>query len=43
MNNILPVTILLVEDDPGHAKLIMRNLQRANVTNNVIHFLMGKM
>ncbi len=42
MNNILPVTILLVEDDPGHAKLIMRNLQRANVTNNVIHFLNGK-
>ncbi|NTW43594.1 MAG: response regulator [Anaerolineaceae bacterium] len=42
MNNTLPVTILLVEDDPGHAKLIMRNLQRANVTNNVIHFLNGK-
>lgn len=42
MNNTLPVTILLVEDDPGHAKLIMRNLQRANVTNNLIHFLNGK-
>ncbi len=42
MNSILPVTILLVEDDPGHAKLIIRNLQRANVTNNLIHFSNGK-
>lgn len=31
-----PVTILLVEDDPGHARLIRKNLKRAGITNNVI-------
>jgi len=35
-NNVQPVTILLVEDDPGHARLIERNLRRANITNNLI-------
>ena len=30
------VTILLVEDDPGHARLIEKNLRRSNVTNGVI-------
>jgi CheY-like chemotaxis protein len=29
------VTILLVEDDPGHALLIEKNLRRANVTNQI--------
>ena len=29
------VTILLVEDDPGHARLIKKNLLRANVTNQI--------
>lgn len=28
-------TILLVEDDPGHARLIMKNLQRAGVKNPI--------
>ncbi|MHB8135497.1 MAG: response regulator [Anaerolineaceae bacterium] len=42
MNNALPVSILLVEDDPGHAKLITRNLQRANINNNLIHFPNGQ-
>ena len=27
--------ILLVEDDPGHARLIERNLRRAGVTHNL--------
>jgi CheY-like chemotaxis protein len=30
------VTILLVEDDPGHARLIEKNLRRSNVTNDII-------
>ncbi|MCD6518509.1 MAG: response regulator [Anaerolineae bacterium] len=30
------VAILLVEDDPGHARLIEKNLRRANITNEII-------
>jgi CheY-like chemotaxis protein len=30
------VTILLVEDDPGHARLIEKNLRRSNVANDVV-------
>jgi len=30
------VTILLVEDDPGHARLIERNLRRARIVNEII-------
>jgi len=30
------VTILLVEDDPGHARLIEKNLRRSNITNEII-------
>ena len=30
------VTILLVEDDPGHARLIEKNLRRANITNQIV-------
>ncbi len=30
------VTILLVEDDPGHALLIEKNLRRANIANTII-------
>jgi len=36
MHNIQEVTILLVEDDPGHARLIEKNLHRLNVTNDVV-------
>lgn len=31
-----PVTILLVEDDPGHALLIEKNLRRAGIANNIV-------
>jgi CheY-like chemotaxis protein len=30
------VTILLVEDDPGHARLIEKNLRRSNLTNDIV-------
>ena len=35
MSNIQQVTILLAEDDPGHARLIEKNLRRSNVSNVV--------
>jgi CheY-like chemotaxis protein len=31
-----PVSIVLVEDDPGHARLIERNLRRAHLTNEIV-------
>ena len=36
MTNKQEVTILLVEDDPGHARLIEKNLRRSNITNEII-------
>jgi CheY-like chemotaxis protein len=36
MNNKECVTILLVEDDPGHAHLIQKNLRRANLANEMV-------
>jgi len=36
------VTILLAEDDPGHASLIERNLRRAGITNEIIKFENGQ-
>jgi CheY-like chemotaxis protein len=36
MPDIPEVTILLVEDDPGHARLIEKNLRRANITNEIV-------
>lgn len=38
MTNHEPVTILLVEDDAGHARLIEKNLRRAGISNPVISF-----
>jgi CheY-like chemotaxis protein len=34
--NAVPVTILLIEDDPGHARLIEKNVRRAGVNNEII-------
>jgi CheY-like chemotaxis protein len=31
------VTILMVEDDDGHARLIERNIRRAGVMNEIVH------
>jgi CheY-like chemotaxis protein len=36
MPDIPEVTILLVEDDAGHARLIEKNLRRANLTNDIV-------
>jgi CheY-like chemotaxis protein len=35
MANVQAVNILLVEDDPGHARLIEKNLRRSNITNQI--------
>jgi len=32
------VTILLVEDDTGHAELVKLNLKRGGINNEIIHF-----
>jgi CheY-like chemotaxis protein len=36
------VTILLVEDDPGHARLVEKNLRRASIKNRIIIFNDGQ-
>ncbi len=36
MPNQQEVLIVLVEDDPGHARLIEKNLRRSNITNDLI-------
>lgn len=35
------VTILMVEDDEGHARLIERNIRRAGVVNELVHMADG--
>ena len=35
------VVILMAEDDEGHAGLIRRNLQRAGISNEIVHFIDG--
>jgi CheY-like chemotaxis protein len=51
MDRRKPVTVLLVEDDPGHARLIEKNLKRAGINNpfivvddgqKALDFLFGK-
>lgn len=37
----LAVTIVMIEDDAGHARLIEKNLERAGVSNDVMHFASG--
>jgi len=34
---IEPFTIIMVEDDEGHARLIEKNLRRAGVSNEMVH------
>lgn len=35
------VTIVMIEDDEGHARLIERNIRRAGVTNEIVPFADG--
>ena len=37
MSTIKEATILLAEDDPGHARLIEKNLLRSNITNEIVN------
>jgi len=39
--NAVPVTFVLIEDDPGHARLIEKNVRRAGVANPLVHFADG--
>jgi DNA-binding response OmpR family regulator len=40
-NNPHPVTIVMIEDDEGHARLIERNIRRAGVTNEIVPITNG--
>ena len=35
------VTIVMIEDDEGHARLIEKNTRRAGINNEIRHFLDG--
>ena len=37
----IPVEIIMIEDDPGHARLIEKNIRRAGVNNKIVHFESG--
>jgi CheY-like chemotaxis protein len=36
-----PVTIVMIEDDEGHARLIERNIRRSGVNNDILPFTNG--
>lgn len=36
-----PVSIVMIEDDEGHARLIERNIRRAGINNEIIPFANG--
>ena len=37
----IPVTIVMIEDDEGHARLIEKNIRRAGVNNEILPFRDG--
>ena len=41
MNAQQPVSIVMIEDDEGHARLIEKNIRRAGISNDLRHFLNG--
>ena len=41
MTGANPVTIVMIEDDAGHARLIEKNVRRAGVLNTLEHFENG--
>ncbi len=40
-NDAKPVTIVMIEDDEGHARLIEKNIRRAGVSNEIVPFTDG--
>jgi CheY-like chemotaxis protein len=42
MSNQIPPTILIVDDDEGHAILIRENLEAAGLRNRFVHFRDGQ-
>jgi DNA-binding response OmpR family regulator len=38
---VSPVTIVMIEDDEGHARLIEKNIRRAAINNEIISFVEG--
>ncbi len=36
-----PVQIVMIEDDEGHARLIEKNIRRAGISNELLHFADG--
>jgi CheY-like chemotaxis protein len=41
MNDTRHVSIVMIEDDDGHARLIERNIRRAGILNDIHHFSDG--
>jgi CheY-like chemotaxis protein len=41
MSEHMPVTIVMIEDDEGHARLIEKNIRRAGIFNSLKHFVDG--
>jgi CheY-like chemotaxis protein len=41
MSTHTPVTIVMIEDDEGHARLIEKNIRRAGIFNTLKHFTDG--
>jgi CheY-like chemotaxis protein len=41
MNAHQSVTIVMIEDDEGHARLIEKNIRRAGILNDIRHFTDG--
>jgi CheY-like chemotaxis protein len=37
-----PITLILAEDDEGHANLVQRNLRRAGFVNEIVHVKDGQ-
>ncbi len=40
-HNAKPVTIVMIEDDEGHSRLIQKNIRRAGVNNEILPFVDG--
>ena len=41
MNQHQSVSIVMIEDDEGHARLIEKNIRRAGILNDITHFTDG--